>query len=215
MASHAVEIEDIVKCVFSLVPSWTYRLPNPQRWDRPDCFQKVACSSRELDICNSRRTQAYQLLNSTNLKGLSRVRSNSPGKNHNRRPKGVIDTISDRHLPPRWRHDARGCARSLCGCIKESLEIVNWPEARAHRTPNSVHRHCRNVDAKQTFHRQKWSTANVANRRSGWIQSTRQKRSLAGGPRSGAFGSHPVRKCQTHETGNVRVGTALFLYQQR
>jgi len=36
MASHALEIEDIVICVFSLVPSRTYRFSKPQRWDRPD-----------------------------------------------------------------------------------------------------------------------------------------------------------------------------------
>jgi hypothetical protein len=36
MASHAVEIEDSVICVFFLVPSWTYRLLKTQRWDRPD-----------------------------------------------------------------------------------------------------------------------------------------------------------------------------------
>src|ERR1035438_5342120 len=35
MASHAVEIEDSVICVFFLVPSWTYRLLKTQRWDRP------------------------------------------------------------------------------------------------------------------------------------------------------------------------------------
>src|ERR1017187_4997043 len=34
MASHAVEIEDSVICVFLPVPSWTYRLLKTQRWDR-------------------------------------------------------------------------------------------------------------------------------------------------------------------------------------
>ena len=36
MASHAVEIEDTLICVLLLIPSWTYRIPKPKRWDRPD-----------------------------------------------------------------------------------------------------------------------------------------------------------------------------------
>jgi hypothetical protein len=41
MASHAVEIEDSVICVFLPVPSWTYRLLKTQRWDRPGVISGI------------------------------------------------------------------------------------------------------------------------------------------------------------------------------
>src|SRR5450631_1424349 len=53
MASHAVEIEDSVICVFLLVPSWTYRLLKTQRWDRPEIAQKARLQ-RITDIAKNR-----------------------------------------------------------------------------------------------------------------------------------------------------------------
>jgi hypothetical protein len=54
MASHAVEIEDIVICVFLLVPSGTYRFRKPQRWDRPDSSILIgALRSQNLELHES------------------------------------------------------------------------------------------------------------------------------------------------------------------